>query len=67
MGAATESSSFSELYFALSDSPAPALTSVQSRNTAQPHAGLPDLLVKWDRLPVQGLQSKGLPRNLNDG
>lgn len=59
-----ETLSLSELQFPVSDSPAPVPTSVQSRDAAQPHTWLSDLLVKRDRLPVQGLQSKRLPRNL---
>lgn len=59
-----ETVSFSELQFPISDSPSPVLTSVQSRDAAQPHTRLSDFLVKRDRFPVQGLQSKRLLRNL---
>lgn len=61
-----ETVSFSELQFPISDSPTPVLTSVQSRDAAQPHTRLSDFLVKRDRFPVQGLQSKRLPRNLKE-
>lgn len=58
--------SFSKFQLAVSDSPPPALTSVRSRNAAQPQTRLSDLLFKGHRLPVQGLQSEGLPWDLND-
>lgn len=53
--------SFSEFQLAVSDSPPPALTSVRSRDAAQPQTRLSDLLLKGHRLPVQSLQREGFP------
>lgn len=51
--------SLSQFQPAVSDSPPPALALIRGRNAAEPHAGLADLLVKSNQLPVQGFQSEG--------
>lgn len=58
--------SFSELQLSVLDSPPPALTSVRSRNAAQPQTRLLNLLLEGHRLPVQSLQSEGFTGDLSD-
>lgn len=58
--------SFSELQLSVLDSPPPALTSVRSRNAAQPQTRLLNLLLEGHRLPVQRLQSEGFTGDLSD-
>ena len=60
-----QSVSLGKFQLAVPDPPPPAPTGVWGGDAAQPHAGLSDFQVEGHRLPVQGLQGEGLPRDLN--